>query len=221
MESFQHFLTWNRYGHVDLTKTGEPNPGGSVLQMCNMLVSPTSRGTLKLRPSNPNDSQILDPNLSSNELHTQLLYACGRLTISMMQGPVGQAYGAKEYGIDESIRDEFSDDAMQKRLFYASRSLNHGSGTCAMGSVVDAECCVKGLEGVRVIDASMFPNPLGAHYQAAVYAIAEMVCSSLNFGSFYILIWYRWRMLLLRKNSLEVQLHKSVLFHSLIRYVIK
>jgi len=93
----------------------------------------------------------------------------------MMQGPVGQKYGAREYGIHESIRDDLSDTAMQKRLFYASRSLNHGSGTCAMGSVVDSECRVKGLEGVRVVDASIFPNPLGAHYQAAVYAVAEMV----------------------------------------------
>jgi choline dehydrogenase-like flavoprotein len=143
--------------------------------MCNMLVSPTSRGTLKLRSTNSQDPPILDPNLLSNELDTQLLYACGRLTISMMQGPVGQKYGAREYGIHESIRDDLSDTAMQKRLFYASRSLNHGSGTCAMGSVVDSECRVKGLEGVRVVDASIFPNPLGAHYQAAVYAVAEMV----------------------------------------------
>jgi choline dehydrogenase-like flavoprotein len=72
------------------------------------------------------------------------------------------------------MRDDLSDTAMQKRLFYASRSLNHGSGTCAMGSVVDSECRVKLLEGVRVVDASIFPNPLGAHYQAAVYAVAEM-----------------------------------------------
>jgi len=165
----------NRYGHVDLTQSGEPNPGGSVLQMCNMLVCPTSRGTLKLQSSNSQDPPILDPNLLSNELDTQLLYACGRLTISMLQGPAGQRYGAREYGIDESMRNDLSDEAMQKRLFYASGSLNHGSGTCAMGSVVDSGCRVIGMEGVRVVDASIFPNPLGAHYQAAVYAIAEMV----------------------------------------------
>jgi choline dehydrogenase-like flavoprotein len=112
----------------------------------------------------------------------------------MMQGPAGQKYGAREYGIDESIRNDLSDNAIQKRLFYASRSLNHGSGTCAMGTVVDAHCRVKGLDGVRVVDASIFPNPLGAHYQAAVYAIAEMVCGDVlgqcedtNFG-------YRWLM---------------------------
>ena len=140
-----------------------------------MLVAPTSRGTLKLRSSDPHDKPILDPNLLSNELDTQLLYACGRLTIKMLQGPAGQKYGAQEYGIDESMRNDLSDKAMQKRLFYASRSLNHGSGTCAMGSVVDSECRVKGVERLRVIDASVFPFPLGAHFQAAVYAVAEQV----------------------------------------------
>jgi choline dehydrogenase-like flavoprotein len=165
-----------------------------------MVVSPTSRGTLKLRSSNPQDAPILDPNLLSNELDTQLLYACGRLTISMMRGPAGQEYGAKEYGIDESIRNDISDAAMQKRLFYASRSLNHGSGTCAMGSVLDSKCHIKGLQGVRVIDASIFPNPLGAHYQAAVYAVAEMAsCDTLC--QIEILIVCRWQMFSLKNNS--------------------
>lgn len=129
-----------RYGHIDLSRSGEPNPGGSVLQMCNLLVSPTSRGALKLRSSNPQDAPILDPNLLSNELDLQLLYAVGRLTISMMQGPAGRKYGAQEYGIDEWIRNDVSDAAMRKRVLYASRILNHGSGTCSMGSVVDSEC---------------------------------------------------------------------------------
>jgi choline dehydrogenase-like flavoprotein len=175
-----------------------------------MLVSPTSRGTLKLRSSSSQDAPILDPNLLSNELDTQLLYACGRLTISMMQGPAGQKYGAREYGVDESIRNDLSDEALQKRLFYASRSLNHGSGTCAMGTVVDSECRVKGLEGVRVVDASIFPNPLGAHYQAAVYAIAEMVCGDLLAHSENANCGHRWQMLLLKVRSLEMPLRRFV-----------
>jgi choline dehydrogenase-like flavoprotein len=64
-------------------------------------------------------------------------------------------------------------------LFYASRSLSHGSGTWAKCSVADSECRVKGLEGVIVVVTFILPNPLGAHGQVAVYAVAEMICESL------------------------------------------
>ena len=174
-ESKPHTESFALYGHIDLSGCGEPNPGGSVLQMCNVLVSPTSRGTLKLQSSNPEDAPLLDPNMLSNELDTQLLNSCGRLTIAAMQSPVAKKYGAQEYGIQETMRGDISDAAMRVRMLKTSRSLNHGSGTCSMGSVVDTECRVKGLQKLRVIDASVFPMPIGAHYQAAVYAVAEQV----------------------------------------------
>jgi choline dehydrogenase-like flavoprotein len=66
---------------------------------------------------------------------------------------------------------------MRKRLLKTGETLNHGSGACAMGTMVDTECRVKDIEGLRVIDASVFPTPIGAHYQAAVYDVAEQVCA--------------------------------------------
>jgi choline dehydrogenase-like flavoprotein len=145
--------------------------------MCNLLVAPTSRSALKLRSSKPEDPPLLDPNILSNYLDLQLLYTVGILTIAIMEGTVGQKYGAQEYGIEETIRNDTSDSAMQKRLLKTGETLNHGSGTCSMGTVVDFECRVKGIEGLRVIDASVFSMPIGAHYHAAVYAVAEQVCA--------------------------------------------
>jgi choline dehydrogenase-like flavoprotein len=84
-----------------------------------------------------------------------------------------------EYAIDEDMRGDFSDKALRKRLLNSVETVNHGSGTCAMGTVVDTECKVKGVEGLRVIDSSVIPFPLGAHYQATVYAMAEQVCQHL------------------------------------------
>jgi len=42
-----------------------------------------------------------------------------------------------------------------------------------MGTVVDGDCRVKEIDGLRVMDASIIPLPLGAHYQATVYSFAE------------------------------------------------
>jgi choline dehydrogenase-like flavoprotein len=160
-----------------MANAGVPHPGGSSIILANVLMYPTSRGTLKLRSSNPEDAPLLDPNLLANQLDRQLIFSSGRLTISMMKGPIGQKLGAQEYGIDEAIQGDTSDDAMMARLLKTGRTCNHGSGTCSMGSVVDTECRVKGLQGLRVVDASVFPMPVGAHYQAIVYAVAEQVGS--------------------------------------------
>jgi choline dehydrogenase-like flavoprotein len=42
-----------------------------------------------------------------------------------------------------------------------------------MGKVVDSSCEVFGMEGLRVVDASVTPVPLAAHYQVPVFALAE------------------------------------------------
>lgn len=55
-------------------------------------------------------------------------------------------------------------------------------GTLAMGSVVDTDLKVKGVENLRVVDTSIFPVPLTGHLQVATYAMAEeaadIICRS-------------------------------------------
>ena len=53
------------------------------------------------------------------------------------------------------------------------RTLYHPAGTLAMGTVVDTNLSVYGIQGLRVVDASVIPLPIAGHYQACVYALAE------------------------------------------------
>ncbi len=56
-------------------------------------------------------------------------------------------------------------------------TVNHPLGTCAMGrgpnAVLDPDLTVRGIEGLRVMDASVFPDMPSAHINAAVMALAE------------------------------------------------
>lgn len=49
----------------------------------------------------------------------------------------------------------------------------HPCGSCAMGDVVDARLRVKGVKGLRVADASVFPNHVSGNICSSVYAVAE------------------------------------------------
>ena len=149
--------------------------------MFNVLVSPTSRGSIRLTSASPLDPPLLDPALFVNPLDEKLMYECVRMTSTAIRNSSAVSeYGAVEYGIDEEIRDDFSDEALRKRLLKTAETVSHPSGTCAMGSFVGSECRTKGVEGLRVVDVSVFPFALGCHYQAAVYAVAELVSGFSN-----------------------------------------
>ena len=49
----------------------------------------------------------------------------------------------------------------------------HGCGTCALSQVVDEKLRVKGVQGLRVVHASVFPSHVSGNIMATVYAIAE------------------------------------------------
>ncbi|KAF2835157.1 GMC oxidoreductase [Patellaria atrata CBS 101060] len=172
-----HTENYMIYTHLDVSiKPTLAAESGTILSMSHVFVSPTSRGTVRLTSADPNDLPIIDPRFLSNDLDRQLLYACARSAMNMMiTSETARKYGVQEYGIDESLRNDVSDAALGARLNRTGFSMHHPGGTCAMGSVVDNNCNVIGAEGLRVIDGSIIPFPLGCHYQAPLYAIAEMM----------------------------------------------
>ncbi|KAF4960215.1 hypothetical protein FGADI_1235 [Fusarium gaditjirri] len=70
-----------------------------------------------------------------------------------------------------------SDDKLDQRMAMTGGTSWHPSGTCSMGKVVDTEFRVTGVEGLRVVDASVIPVPLSAHLQAPLYALSEQAAA--------------------------------------------
>jgi choline dehydrogenase len=72
---------------------------------------------------------------------------------------------------------EHDDDALQTFIRHHATTFWHVSGTCKMGTdsaaVVDSALRLRGLEGLRVVDASVMPHVVGANTNASVIMIAE------------------------------------------------
>ena len=92
---------------------------------------------------------------------------------------IGQQSAMKDLGLTEispgpDVRSESDVDAYIRAT---SATAHHPAGTCKMGndslSVVDAELKVKGVDGLRVIDASVMPDLVGGNINAPVMMIAE------------------------------------------------
>lgn len=70
-------------------------------------------------------------------------------------------------------RDDDDGGYLDARVAAGTHSIDHPQGTCAMGRVVDPSLRVRGVRGLYVADASVFPVVVGAHLQAAVYGLGE------------------------------------------------
>lgn len=71
------------------------------------------------------------------------------------------------------LNSQSSDGDIDAQVRNFSWLINHPAGTAAMGKVIDSKLRVHSVQGLRVMDASIFPSPVAATTQATVYAIAE------------------------------------------------
>ncbi|EXJ66249.1 uncharacterized protein A1O5_10401 [Cladophialophora psammophila CBS 110553] len=72
----------------------------------------------------------------------------------------------------EALAISSSDEAIDARVNSEAHTFFHAAGTASMGSVLDTKLRVKGVSGLRVVDASVILLPIGARLQVAAYAIA-------------------------------------------------
>jgi choline dehydrogenase len=148
-----------------------PNPA-FTLAPC--LLRPVSEGEVRLRSSDPRDPPAIRLGWLSDPSETRAMVDAVRLCREIAEtGPLGEA---AVLNIDPGP-GVTSDEQIEAWLRAAVQHEYHAACTCRMGAdgdgVLDEELRVRGVDGLRVIDASSMPRVVGANTNAATIMIAD------------------------------------------------
>jgi choline dehydrogenase len=154
---------------------GTPAPTEHAYQINLAPQTPTSVGSLKLRSSDPHVPPVLTFNYLSTEQDRHEWVEGVRATRDILNQPAFAPFNDGELSPGPTVE---SDDAILDWVARDAETSYHPCGTCRMGlgpeSVVDpGSMKVHGIEGVRVVDASVFPRIPNANLFAPVMMVAE------------------------------------------------
>lgn len=140
---------------------------------------PLSRGWVKLRSADPRDRPLVRFNHLQEPADAQNLIDGLRLTREILAQPALAPFRGAELSPGPTVR---SDADWTAYLRATAETSHHPSSTCRMGAdesaVVDEEARVRGVEGLRVIDASIMPSIVSANLNAATLMIAEKLADA-------------------------------------------
>lgn len=166
-----HFGSDDKTDVYDLT-TYPYTDGYTVLPT---LLKPKSRGYVGLRSRSPLDAPVIQPNYFAEESDRRVLISGLRKAIDVMQADAFRPYNL---GISMPLSYN-SDDELWQHIIAKVETVYHPVGTCRMGpasderAVVDDSLRVCGIDGLRVVDASIMPTIVSGNTNAPVIMIAE------------------------------------------------
>ena len=141
-----------------------------------VVLRPESRGKLSLASADPRAAMRIALNFYAAEADRKKMRAGIRLAREIFsQAPLRKFIGTEI----APGRDKLSDADLDAHVRKTAATVFHPLGTCKMGSgrdetaVVDPELRVRGVEGLRVVDASVMPDLVGGNINAPVIMIAE------------------------------------------------
>ena len=138
------------------------------------LLHPDSRGKILLRSSDPLDTPRIMYNFFSAPTDLPKLREGFKIAREVAYSKPLEPYRGVEKTPGEKVKTDAEIDAWIRKTVITA---HHPAGTCAMGigpnAVVDPTLRVRGVEGLRVVDASAMPDMVGAHINACVLMMAE------------------------------------------------
>ncbi|ATG49069.1 GMC family oxidoreductase [Celeribacter ethanolicus] len=152
---------------------------GMTLHVCDLL--PTSRGTITLASADPQTPPKIDANYLGTAEDVETLLAGLKIARRVMQAPALARHVKAERLPGPDVQ---SDAALIDDIQARAETIYHPVGTCRMGqdaaSVVDPEGRVRGVEGLRVVDASIMPAIIAGNTNAPTMMIAENIADRMG-----------------------------------------
>jgi choline dehydrogenase-like flavoprotein len=138
------------------------------------LLRPKSRGSVWLQSADPLQAPAIDPNFLAEDADLETMVAGFKLTKRLLEAPALKALQTSDVHTDGIETDE----AIRKVLRGRVDTVYHPVGTARMGvndplAVVDPKLRVYGLQGLRVVDASIMPTLIGGNTNAPTIMIGE------------------------------------------------
>jgi choline dehydrogenase-like flavoprotein len=163
-----HFVIGKLVDHGRKTVFGN----GYSCHVC--LLQPKSRGSVTLASADPMAAPLIDPNFLGERDDVDRLVRGFKIMRGVLQQPALAVYGGREL---KASAEATSDAQIEAFVRNHADTIYHPVGSCRMGlgplDVVDAQLRVHGLQGLRVVDASVMPRIVGGNTNAPTIMIAE------------------------------------------------
>ncbi len=173
-----HFVIGKLVNHGRTTVFGH----GYSCHVC--LLTPESRGSVRLASADPLAAPLIDPAFLSTPDDMDRMVAGVKLMREILAQPALTGLGGREGAASASAR---SDAQIAAYIRQFADTIYHPVGSCRMGpgadDVVDASLRVHGLQGLRVVDASIMPRIVAGNTNAPTIMIAEKASDLIQAGA--------------------------------------
>lgn len=174
-----HFVIGKLINHGRTTTLGH----GHSIHVC--LLRPLSRGSLRLASKDPLAPPLIDPNFLGDRDDMDRMIRGFKLIRKIVSQPAFAGINGRELAASASAQ---TDAQIEHFIRDHADTIYHPVGTCRMGTgpmdVVDAQLRVRGIEGLRVVDASIMPSIVGGNTNAPVIMIAEKAADMIKAAQF-------------------------------------
>ncbi|KAL1937412.1 hypothetical protein VTO73DRAFT_13748 [Trametes versicolor] len=175
---------------------GFPPLGTYGITVGSLLLKPSSSGTVRLRTSNPYDHPLIDGNYLADESDLNVLIKSVRFLLHLARTkPLSDVLDLRSTTTKDSLfwpgdadPDKITDEEIKEFIKNSGQSALHPTSSVRMGtdpqtSAVDSELRVHGVQALRVVVASVFPDQVSGHPCAVVIAIAERAADLIKLAS--------------------------------------
>ncbi|KAJ5367841.1 Dehydrogenase citC, partial [Penicillium brevicompactum] len=145
-------------------------PTGFTLLLCAQY--PVARGYVHIQSSDPTVQPVIQPNYGGHEADIALLAATLRWTDKVASSEHLQS-SIMHRSFPGPTKDLENLETAKEAVHDLVMGEYHICGSVAMGDALDSRLRVKGVDGLRVADASVFPNNVSGNIVSSVYAVAE------------------------------------------------